>query len=160
MTVSGSAQGVSVASSRRHVVLCVDDDAAVLAALRRLFRGEPYEVVTATKPAHALSYLRHLPVKVVITDERMPDTNGSELLGEVSQHWPKIGRVILTGYPGHMVMSEGFWAGVDFLFHKPWDDESLRAAIRQLINDRETEPGIPQREAGQEAEYDLGGEGG
>lgn len=159
MNDSESVPGRNDPGSQKHVILCVDDDASVLAALRRLFRGEPYEVITATKPAHALSYLRHFPVKVIITDERMPDTNGSEFLGEVGQRWPQIGRVILTAYPGHPVMSEGFRAGVDFLFHKPWDDESLRAAIRQLIKDEEHNPGLRDGQRSDTTGIDTAGQG-
>ena len=77
----------------------------------------------------------------------------------MGQRWPRIGRVILTAYPGHAVMTEGIRAGVDFLFHKPWDDDALKGAVRRLIrkNDR--------REARRDDEieiegFDLGGEGG
>src|SRR5688572_8156860 len=107
---------------REGVVLCVDDDAGVLAALRRLLRDEPYDVVTATTAAQALASLRARPVEVVVSDERMPQTSGCELLAEVRQRWPWIGRVILTAHPGHSVMIRAFEAGIDFLFHKPWDD--------------------------------------
>jgi DNA-binding NtrC family response regulator len=118
---------------REPVVLCVDDDAQILAALRRLFRGEPYDVVTAHSAAQALAALRARPVEVVISDERMPETTGCELLAEIRQRWPWIGRVILTGHPGHSVMIRGFRVGVDILFQKPWDDALLKRTIRRLI---------------------------
>ncbi len=142
------------------VVLCVDDDTAVLSSLRRTLRGEPYEVVTASSAAQALASLRMRPVEVVISDERMPDMLGTEFLAEVRERWPVIGRVILTGYPGHSVMIRGFRAGVDFLFHKPWDDLYLRRTVRKLITVVET---ARLKEEGSEApdsEFDLGGEGG
>ncbi len=115
------------------VVLCVDDDPSILSALRRALRGEPYDVVTASNAAQALAALRSYPVVVVLADERMPDLYGSELLAEVRERWPSIGRVILTGFPGHSVMIRGFRAGVDHLFHKPWDDASLKRTVRQMI---------------------------
>src|SRR5689334_5487154 len=94
----------------RHTVLCVDDDAAVLSALRRLLREETFEVLTASNAAHALASLRRHPVDVIISDQRMPGQNGSELLAEVGQRWPGIGRVLLTAYPGDAVMNEGMRA--------------------------------------------------
>ena len=115
------------------LVLCVDDDTAVLSSLRRTLRGEPYEVVTASNAAQALASLRKRPIDVVVSDERMPGVPGCELLAEVRERWPGTGRVILTGHPGHSVMIRGYRAGVDYLIHKPWDDESLRRAIRTLI---------------------------
>ena len=144
--------------SRKRRILCVDDDGAILDALRRLFRNEPYEIFTALKASHALAFLRQHPVDVIISDERMPGMNGSEFLGEVSQHWPGIRRVILTAYPGHPVMSESFRAGVDYLFYKPWDDQSLRTAVHRLI--------WPEQKSADEAleppgkGMDLGGEAG
>lgn len=118
---------------REPVVLCIDDDAGVLAALRRLLRSEPYEVITASNAAQGLASLRSRAVEVVVADERMPETNGCELLAEVRQRWPWIGRVILTGHPGPELMTRGVEAGVDILIHKPWDDRALKGAIRKLI---------------------------
>src|SRR5579859_3275386 len=97
---------------KKPLVLCVDDDGAVLASLRRLFRGEPYDVITTASAAQALACLRRHPVSVIISDERMPGTSGSELLAEVRERWPWIGRIILTSFPGHEVMIRGLQAGV------------------------------------------------
>jgi response regulator RpfG family c-di-GMP phosphodiesterase len=138
---------------REPVVLCVDDDACILAALRRLLRSEPYEVVTAPSAAQALASLRVRPVEVVISDERMPGTSGCELLAEVRQRWPWIGRVILTGHPGRSVLIRGFQVGIDSLIYKPWDDETFKRTIRQLLF------GDGQDEGPSEPEFDLGGEG-
>ena len=141
-----------------HAVLCVDDDAAVLSALRRLLRDESFEVLTASNAAHALASLRRNAVEVIISDQRMPGQSGAELLAEVGQRWPRIGRVILTGFPGPNVLSEGIRAGVDFLFQKPWDDDALKSAVLRLIRRKQ------RREASaeemEEVQYDLGGEGG
>jgi DNA-binding response OmpR family regulator len=115
------------------VVLCIDDDAEVLAALRRSLRGEPYEVITAPSAAQGLASLKSRPVEVVISDEQMPETTGCEFLAEVRRRWPWVRRVILTGSPGHSVMLRGMEAGVDFLFHKPWDDRALKKIVRGLI---------------------------
>jgi DNA-binding NarL/FixJ family response regulator len=149
---------VDAPSSSRHAVLCVDDDASVLSALRRVLRAEPFEVLTASNAAHALASLRRNKVEVIVTDQRMPGQSGAELLAEVGQRWPRIGRVILTAYPGHAVMSEGIRAGVDFLFHKPWDDDALRCAIHRLIR-RNGRRHAAVREI-ERPEFDLGGEGG
>lgn len=146
--------------SREPVVLCIDDDAAVLASLRRLLRDEPYDVVTATTAAQALASLRARPVEVVVSDERMPQTSGCELLAEVRQRWPWIGRVILTAHPGHSVMIRAFEAGIDFLFHKPWDDRVLKSTIRRLIQDVERVRPSSRADTLPEPDFDLGGEGG
>jgi DNA-binding NtrC family response regulator len=157
---SSSALLKPIRETAKPVVLCVDDDGAVLSSLRRLFRGEPYEVVTTPNPAQALACLRRRPVSVIIADERMPGANGSELLAEVRDRWPWIGRVILTAYPGHEVMVRGLKAGIDFLLFKPWDGESFKRTIERLIQvvaetRRRSEAERPEMD-----DRELGGEGG
>jgi DNA-binding NtrC family response regulator len=144
----------------KPLVLLVDDDLGVLSALRRQLREEPYAVATAPSAAQALASLRARPAQVVVSDERMPGTNGSELLAEIRDRWPWIGRVILTGYPGQDVMIRGLEAGVDFILHKPWEPDSLKRALRRLVEhvDR-SHPRSPDGTSG-EAGADVGGEGG
>jgi len=147
-------------TGRKPVVLCIDDDAGILASLRRLLRDEPYGVVTATNAAQAFASLRVRPVEVVVTDERMPDTTGCELLAEIRQRWPWIGRVILTGHPDQAMMVRAFQAGVDFLFRKPWDDTALKTTIRRLLLEVERERAFFGDGRSLEPQHDLGGEGG
>ena len=146
--------------SRVPVVLCIDDDAAVLAALRRVLRDEPYGLVTATNAARAFASLRVRPVEVVVSDEKMPDTTGCELLAEVRQRWPWIGRVILTAHNDPAMVVRAHEAGVDFLFRKPWDDRALKTTIRRLIREVERERAAFGDDRGLEPQLDLGGEGG
>jgi len=127
-------------SPRKPLVLCVDDNPCVLAALRRVFRAEPYGVVTAVSAAQALGILRHDRVCVLISDLQMPDVSGPELLWEVEQRWPWIGRVILTAYPERAAETQGL--GVDLLLHSPWNDAFLRQSVRQLL--RRDEGGAPE----------------
>lgn len=141
-------------------VLFVDDEPEVLAALRRVFHREPYDVVTANDAATALEYLERNPVRVVIADERMPGMSGSELLGEVRRRWPRIGRVILTGHPGHEVMIRGLEEAVDFLLYKPWDDQALKRAILRLVEEVERTSSEHPEETAENSAIDLGGEGG
>src|SRR5687767_2826475 len=89
----------SLSSPTKPVILCVDDDLAVLSSLRRLFRSEPYDVLTASNAAQALAALRSRKIELIISDERMPLMSGSEFLAEVRQLWPGISRMILTAYP-------------------------------------------------------------
>jgi len=147
------------------VVLCVDDEGEILRALRRCLRSEPYEVITARSASEALGCLEEFPVDLVITDHRMPGTDGTELLMEIRKRSPKTARAILTGYPGETVIRKGLEAGADTFLYKPWDDERLKGTIRRLLT-KETQKGSTRQSlpgAGEEPSekpYDLGGEGG
>lgn len=142
----------------KPTVLCVDDDPGVLSALRRALREEPWDVVTATNAAQALSSLRHNPVEVIVSDERMPGMDGSEFLAEVRMRWPWIGRVLLTAYPGRGVLARSLQTGIDFLIQKPWDDLALKTTVRDLIVEVERALSDQPREL--RGAFDVGGEGG
>src|ERR1043165_160473 len=140
-------------------VLCVDDEPRVLSALERTLRREPYEILRAGNGDEALVLLERHPVKVVVTAARMPGRTGSELLSRVGQIRPFVGRIILTGHPGSVVLIRSLEVGSDFLMTKPWDEVRLRLAIRRLIYE------VGRSQASDSAPppepwLDLGGEGG
>jgi two-component system response regulator HupR/HoxA len=146
-------------ATSRPLVLLVDDDLEVLAALRRELRDEPYDLATAGSAAQALACLRGRPAHVVVADERMPGANGSELLAELRDRWPWIGRVILTGYPGADVTIRGLEVGVDFVLQKPWEPETLKRTLRRLLLEVERSRARTAEETSGEPGLGVGGEG-
>jgi CheY-like chemotaxis protein len=66
--------------SRKPLLVCVDDDPEILRSLRRVFRSEPWEVLTTEHPAEVLQWICDRKVDLIIADQRMPDMNGSDLL--------------------------------------------------------------------------------
>ena len=63
-----------------RVVVCIDDEPAILASLRRLFRNEPFELLTTEKPDEAMTWVIEKRARVVIADQRMPSMTGLQLL--------------------------------------------------------------------------------
>lgn len=92
-----STAGDGLARTARAQVLFVDDEVAILDGLRNALRKEPFEMITATSATDALKILKHRPVDVVVSDERMPGMLGSEFLGYVRQLHPNTIRIMLTG---------------------------------------------------------------
>lgn len=117
----------------RPVVVVVDDDPAVLSALRRLLRDEPLEILATSRPEEALEWIGSRTVSLVIADERMSDMRGLQLLEEVERRSPSTARILLTGYPGQSVKHETLEKGVFHLFYKPWNDKVLKRTIRRLV---------------------------
>lgn len=78
-------------------VLFVDDEPRVLEGIRNVLAFEPFRVLTANSAAEALEVLATEPVSVVVSDERMPGMNGSELLSVVCRRYPTTVRIVLTG---------------------------------------------------------------
>ncbi|HYE98999.1 MAG TPA: response regulator [Planctomycetota bacterium] len=121
---------------RRPIVVVVDDDPAVLSAIRRLLREEPLEVLATPRAEEALEWIQSRRVSLVVADERMADMRGLQLLEEVERLSPSTGRILLTGYPEQSVKRETLEKGVFHLFYKPWNDHTLRRAIRRLAEVR------------------------
>lgn len=78
-------------------VLFVDDDAYVIEALRRQTRSSKVRAVFASSGMQALTILGSEAVDVVVSDMRMPDMDGAELLARVRDLQPQIMRIALSG---------------------------------------------------------------
>ena len=83
---------------KKRTVLFVDDEEKVLASLRRGLLDEPYDALFANSGEQALEVLQQNPVDVIVTDMRMPEMNGLELLRMVKEKHPHVIRMVLSGY--------------------------------------------------------------
>jgi response regulator RpfG family c-di-GMP phosphodiesterase len=126
--------------SERHTVVLIDDEPAVLSALRRVFRAEPYEIRTTSIPEVAMEWARQGVVSLVITDQRMPEMCGTDLAERLRRLSPKTVCILLTAYPGNELVQHGLSRDVDWLVSKPWNDDALRLTVRRLLRDLERRP--------------------
>jgi len=118
----------------RHTVLCVDDEQNILNALKRLLRKESYRLLTSTTGSRGLQLLAENDVQVVISDQRMPEMNGTVFLKQVKEMYPHIIRIILTGYTDVDTISNSINQGHIYKFFlKPWNDHQLILEIRQAL---------------------------
>ncbi len=118
-----------------HTVLFVDDEANILKALQRLLRNEACRVLTAGRGSEALDLLERERPQVVVSDQRMPEVSGVDLLQAVRQRHPDVIRILLTGYTEMTVAVEAINRGEIFrLVTKPWNDEELKATLRQAFD--------------------------
>lgn len=121
-------------SDTERAILCVDDEEGILNSLKRLLRKEPYKVLTAIGGEAGLELLSQHPVQIVISDQRMPGMSGTQFLQEVKKKWPETIRVILSGYAEADSILDSINQGEVYRFlAKPWQDESLKATIRQCF---------------------------
>lgn len=117
-----------------HCVLLVDDEVNVLRALRRVLRGEAFAVRTATRAAEALALLAEHPTQVVVSDHRMPDCSGVDLLATVREQHPDVIRLLLSAFTDVDTAIDAVNRGqVHRLITKPWSDDALRATLRQAF---------------------------
>jgi DNA-binding NtrC family response regulator len=119
-----------------ETVVFVDDEDAVLASVRRLLRGEPYDLLATTSVEEAIRWVSSRDVGVVVSDYRMPGVDGMELLERVREASPRTGRVLLTGYPGESVALRSLKQADLLLLSKPWDNAELIRVIRERLERR------------------------
>ena len=127
---------------RRHIVVFADDEPAILLALERALRNEPYDLQMTTDPEKALEWIKARGVSVVIADYRMPIMCGMTLLEETRAASPRTARILLTAYPGETEVLKARETGLITLFGKPWDEKELKRTIRDRVREREILEGV------------------
>jgi len=118
-----------------RTVLFVDDEEKVLTSLERALHDEPYNTLFACSGKEALEILQWQEVNVIVTDMRMPEVSGLELLRTVKKNFPHVIRMVLSGYADIDTLLAAINEGEIFRFiAKPWkSNEELRTIIRQAI---------------------------
>jgi len=135
---------VSASPAERPLLLAVDDEPAVLAAVARDLRrgfGERYRVMRAGSGAEALEILREVrrrgqQVAMLIADQRMPGMAGTTYLTQARQLVPDAKRVLLTAYADtEAAIAAINEVALDYYLLKPWDppEEQLFPALEDLL---------------------------
>ncbi|MBS0346961.1 MAG: response regulator [Proteobacteria bacterium] len=115
-------------------ILCVDDEANILSALRRLFRPHGYTVLTAGGGAEGLEVLAKEHVDLIISDMRMPGMDGATFLAEARTRHPDTVRLLLTGYADMDSTIAAINAGqIARYIAKPWNDQDVVLTVREAL---------------------------
>lgn len=113
-----------------RTLLLVDDEQNIVSALTRLFRRDGYRILTANSGKEGLEKLAQHEVGVILSDQRMPEMNGSEFLSRVKELHPDTVRIMLSGYTDLNSVTDAINRGAIYRFlTKPWEDDLLRANV-------------------------------
>ena len=116
---------------KQYKILCVDDEANILSSLRRMLSLEGYQVSIAQSGAEALQTLSSSSFDVLISDMRMPQMDGAELLSLARKKYPLTIRILLTGAADVNSAISAVNEGEIFRFMtKPWNDAELLNVIQ------------------------------
>src|SRR5688572_6179457 len=138
----------------KPVILSVDDDREVLAAverdLRKRYRAR-YRIVTATSGQEALETARELkrrgtPIALFLVDQRMPAMTGTQLLGELRKLYPDAKRVLLTAYADtDAAIAAINDIGLHHYLMKPWDppEQRLYPVLDDLLGEWSSSVRLP-----------------
>lgn len=123
-----------------RTLLLVDDEPNILSALKRLLRRDEYRILTAGSGHEGLEILEKNRVDVIISDQRMPIMTGVDFLRNAKKIYPDTVRIILSGYTELQYITDAINEGAIYKFlTKPWDDEQIRANIREAFHYKEME---------------------
>jgi len=119
----------------RPTLLVVDDERDVLRSVHDLLRLD-YRVVTCQRGAEALEVLRSAePVQVILSDQKMPEMTGVEVLRQAKIIRPETTRLLFTAYADIRTVIDAVNQGHIFRYlAKPWDPEELEAVVRQAVD--------------------------
>lgn len=114
-------------------ILLVDDEAAHLKTLERLFTREGYEVMTAEGGPQALELIRKEAFHLVITDLMMPDIDGMDVLKLVKTLQPEAEIVLMTAFGTVERAVHGMKEGAYDFITKPIKRATILKAVRQAL---------------------------
>lgn len=138
----------------KPVILAVDDDPQVLAAVQRDLRshyGSTYQVIGAASGPEALETVRELEersrtIAAFVVDQRMPDMTGTEFLLAAQSAFPQAKRLLLTAYADTVAAIQAINdVGLDHYLLKPWSppDEHLYPILDDVLDDWQAHAEVP-----------------
>ena len=124
---------------RKENILIVDDDVNILELLQRHLQSLNYHVFKAVSVKEAVSILRDSTIDLLITDLKMPELDGSELIKFVSEHYPKMPKLVVTGYPSVQDSLAAIKSGVVDYLTKPFTKDELKMALDKCLVNSDSE---------------------
>ncbi len=115
-------------------LLIVDDELGMRQFLTHLLQREGHEVRVASSGNDALAQLRTEPVELIISDIRMPDMDGIELLRAVRTLLPSVELIMMTAFANVDTAREAFLLGAYDFVQKPFDNDLLKEVVARALS--------------------------
>lgn len=130
-------------------ILIVDDDINILELIQRHLHSMNYHSYKAVSVKEAVAILRDTQIDLLITDLKMPEVDGFQLIQFASEHYPNMPKLVVTGYPSVQDALSAIKSGaVDYLV-KPFTKEELRQGVIKSLSSRTQKVGVEQAKAKQ-----------
>jgi len=137
---------------RKENILIVDDDINILELLQRHLQSWHYHSFKAVSVKEAVGILRDTPIDLLITDLKMPEIDGFELIKFASEHYPKLPKLVVTGYPSVQDSLAVIKSGVVDYLIKPFTKAELKAAVEASFIASEMEKPHPNHVSAEKKE--------
>jgi two-component system response regulator PilR (NtrC family) len=114
-------------------LLIVDDELSMRQFLTHLFQRDGHAIRVAENGRQAMALLRKQPADVIISDVKMPDMGGIELLRAARELQPSIEVIMMTAFANEETAHEAFLLGAFDFVHKPFDNELLKEKVARAL---------------------------
>ncbi|MCZ4318151.1 sigma-54 dependent transcriptional regulator [Aequorivita viscosa] len=123
---------------QKENILIVDDDINILELIQRHLHSLDYHTYKAVSVKEAVAILRDTEIDLLITDLKMPEVDGFQLIQFASEHYPNMPKLVVTGYPSVQDALSAIKSGaVDYLV-KPFTKEELKQSVLKSLSTRKT----------------------
>jgi DNA-binding NtrC family response regulator len=120
--------------SERKTILLIDDDDSLRRVVEYNLREEGYDVVTAAAGAEGLQLFQTRPIDLVLTDVRMPEMDGVDVLARIKTIQSDLPVVMLTAHGTITSAVEAMKLGAFDYLTKPFERERLKAVVRKALD--------------------------
>jgi len=117
----------------RENILIVDDDVHILELIQRHLKTLNYHTYKAISVKEAIAILQDKSIDLLITDLKMPGVDGFELVKYVTEHFPSIPKLVVTGYPSVDGALDALKSGAMEYVTKPFTKEELKNAVVKAL---------------------------
>lgn len=122
--------------SEQNRILIIDDEEAVLRSIERYLRMEGFNVTAANSGAEGIKAMKEDPFNVVLTDIKMPEMDGLEVLTQIKSSYPKCEVIIISAYGEMKHAIEALRRGAYNYLQKPVDLDELKIAVDRAFEKR------------------------
>lgn len=120
--------------SQKPIIVLLDDEERIVRSVKAILRHK-YKVLATTNPLEALAWLKANQVMLIISDQRMPEMLGVDVLKRARKLSPGTMRVLLTGYADKEAVIDSVNEGEIFRYiHKPWQVDELQLIVDEAVN--------------------------
>ncbi len=113
-------------------ILVVDDESVIREVLEKILLKGGFSVATVSSGKLALSYLKSYRVNLLISDIKMPEMSGLELLKAVKLRHPEIAVIVMTAYGDSYALKDALLLGADEYITKPFKADELSMVIERV----------------------------
>src|SRR5690606_28517437 len=129
---------------QKENILIVDDDMNILELLQRHLHSLNYHTYKAISVKEAVAILRDTEIDLLITDLKMPEVDGFQLIKFAAEHYPNMPKLVVTGYPSVQDALSAIKSGaVDYLV-KPFTKEELKQSVLKSLSTKKKQKNLPQ----------------